>query len=815
MSEHQSKCCLLIQELKVNILDKHINIGDHDLNENPVDLDNGAIILSTKWKDILKQHEWIMIELISNNYRSKRLVQPFYEIIDDENTCLISQQLWFNLRFQSINENLENFFHKYPLIDSNAKINVYSSSTENPEQIKQIQFNLIQSPDYPVDYDYNDELHSYFYPIDQAKLQQQRRLLKVNDIIAIQIQNSKFFYKHCHSILSFQQIGTVVYFHICRINNEISNETNYILNAKPDCDQIEMFKSSNIQSIAPTSIRYYLTTHMNYFDHEFYRKILSDQIEYLAKEFQPYLLGISTMPTGTFLLKNFSDRESSRHLIRQAAQYWHLHIFECNACLDLLCELPQTTEAKLKNFFIKIRQYAPCVILIHDLDMLLKSDVFENDRLIDFFRQSLSELNEGNVWPIIIVATDQQSSNKNQNIIHPLLMLFSHVIQLKKLDDKQRKNIFQMVIEKHFENLQMITNEQLQTLADLSNGLNIGQIINILNEILRNNEDGNLENFFLSIQSGLNRFHNENKTNFSLQIPKIQWSDVGGLDLVKQEILDTIELPLKLGFDFDELGIKRSGILLHGPPGTGKTLLAKAVASQCCVNFISVKGPELISKYVGQSEENVRTLFAQARLSSPALIFFDELDSLAPSRGRSGDSGGVMDRVVSQLLAELDGINSRQKLSDELSTPIVFVIGATNRVDLIDSALLRPGRFDKIIEVPIPKDRKSRQAIINALIKNFHFEEEQNGQRQRQEIVDEIEQCSPPLLSGADFYAICSSAMMICLRRTLSGKQPLTCADDDSENEENSDNSTKQNLNLECRVEDFKQTIRTKYNKNF
>ncbi|KAH9422186.1 peroxisomal assembly protein [Dermatophagoides pteronyssinus] len=698
MSEHQSKCCLLIPELKVNILDKHINIGDHDLNENPVDLDNGALILSTKWKDILKQHEWIMVELISNNYRSKRLVQPFYEIIDDENTCLISQQLWFNLRFQSINENLENFFHKYPLIDSNAKINVYSSSTENPEQIKQIQFNLIQSPDYPVDYDYNDELHSYFYPIDQAKLQQQRRLLKVNDIIAIQIQNTKFFYKHCLNII---------------------------------------FSTNR------------------------------DQIEYLAKEFQPYLLGISTMPTGTFLLKNFSDRESSRHLIRQAAQYWHLHIFECNACLDLLCELPQTTEAKLKNFFIKIRQYAPCVILIHDLDMLLKSDVFENDRLIDFFRQSLSELNEGNVWPIIIVATDQQSSNKNQNIIHPLLMLFSHVIQLKTLDDKQRKNIFQMVIEKHFENLQMITNEQLQTLADLSNGLNIGQIINILNEILRNNEDGNLENFFLSIQSGLNRFHNENKTNFSLQIPKIQWSDVG--------------------FDFDELGIKRSGILLHGPPGTGKTLLAKAVASQCCVNFISVKGPELISKYVGQSEENVRTLFAQARLSSPALIFFDELDSLAPSRGRSGDSGGVMDRVVSQLLAELDGINSRQKLSDELSSPIVFVIGATNRVDLIDSALLRPGRFDKIIEVPIPKDRKSRQAIINALIKNFHFEEEQNGQRTRQEIIDEIEQCSPPLLSGADFYAICSSAMMICLRRTLS----------------------------ECRVEDFKQAIRTKYNKNF
>ncbi|OTF71281.1 hypothetical protein BLA29_003804, partial [Euroglyphus maynei] len=440
-----------------------------------------------------------------------------------------------------------------------------------------------------------------------------------------------------------------------------------------------------------------------------------------------------------------------------------------------------------------------------------------------FFRQSLSNLNEGNVWPVIIVATDQSPLQNDNQFIHPLSNIFSHVIRLKNPDDIQRKCFFTMVIEKLFDlQIQEDLDERLQILADSSIGLNIGQIIAILNNIFRREDSSrNLENFLASTQSALDQFRNENKTNFSLQIPKVQWSDIGGLDHVKQEILDTIELPLKLGFNFDELGVKRSGILLHGPPGTGKTLLAKAVASQCRVNFISVKGPELISKYVGQSEENVRNLFAQARNSSPALIFFDELDSLAPSRGRSGDSGGVMDRVVSQLLAELDGISSRQKLNNdsesmESSPPIVFVIGATNRVDLIDSALLRPGRFDKIIEVPIPKDRQSRSAIINALIKNFHFEDEQKGRMQRHEIVDEIEKSLPPLLSGADFYAICSSSMMLCVRRLFSNNTdivPSTSCDDESDNEENP--TYKQALNLECRLEDFKQAIRTKYNKKF
>jgi len=158
-------------------------------------------------------------------------------------------------------------------------------------------------------------------------------------------------------------------------------------------------------------------------------------------------------------------------------------------------------------------------------------------------------------------------------------------------------------------------------------------------------------------------------------------------------------------------GVKnRSGILLYGPPGTGKTLMAKAVATECNLNFLSVKGPELINMYVGESEKNVRDLFQKAHASRPCVIFFDELDSLAPNRGNGADSGGVMDRVVSQLLVELSGLNQTNDL---------FVIGATNRPDLIDPALLRPGRFDRLVYMGISEDRASQLRILKALTRKL------------------------------------------------------------------------------------------------
>lgn len=235
------------------------------------------------------------------------------------------------------------------------------------------------------------------------------------------------------------------------------------------------------------------------------------------------------------------------------------------------------------------------------------------------------------------------------------------------------------------------------------------------------------------------------------KVPNIKWEDVGGLENVKKSILDTVQLPL-LHKDLFSSGLrKRSGVLLYGPPGTGKTLLAKAVATECSLNFLSVKGPELINMYIGESEKNVRDIFQKARSARPCVIFFDELDSLAPARGASGDSGGVMDRVVSQMLAEIDGLND--------SSQDLFIIGASNRPELIDPALLRPGRFDKLLYVGVSSDPTYRERVLKALTRKFKLHEDVS--------LYSIAKRCPPNFTGADMYALCADAWFHAAKRKV------------------------------------------------
>jgi peroxin-6 len=236
-------------------------------------------------------------------------------------------------------------------------------------------------------------------------------------------------------------------------------------------------------------------------------------------------------------------------------------------------------------------------------------------------------------------------------------------------------------------------------------------------------------------------------------IPSVKWEDVGGLSAVKDEIMDVIELPLKHPEIFTAGVKRRAGILLYGPPGTGKTLLAKAVATECGLAFFSVKGPELLDMYVGESERNVREIFAQARTAAPCVLFFDELDSLAPQRGRGADSGGVMDRVVAQLLSELDGVGASK------DGRTVFVIGATNRPDLLDPSLLRPGRFDRLLYLGTGGDRDTQLKVLQATTRKFSFEADV--------VLSEIVQQIPATFTGADMSAVASTALQTALKRRV------------------------------------------------
>ncbi|MCL5888732.1 MAG: CDC48 family AAA ATPase [Candidatus Thermoplasmatota archaeon] len=229
------------------------------------------------------------------------------------------------------------------------------------------------------------------------------------------------------------------------------------------------------------------------------------------------------------------------------------------------------------------------------------------------------------------------------------------------------------------------------------------------------------------------------------EIPDIHWDDIGGMENVKRELRESVELPLLKPDVFKKLGIRAAkGFLLYGPPGVGKTLLAKAVANESNANFISVKGPEVLSKWVGESEKAVREIFKKAKQVAPSIVFLDEIDSIAPRRGGGGDSG-VTERIVNQLLTSMDGVEVLQG---------VVVIGATNRPDILDSALIRAGRFDKMIYIP-PPDKEARLKILLVHTKNMPLNKDINLQK----IADETDG-----YVGADLENLCREAGMMAYR---------------------------------------------------
>jgi len=459
--------------------------------------------------------------------------------------------------------------------------------------------------------------------------------------------------------------------------------------------------------------------------------------------------------TGKTLLAKAVANESNAHFISISGP-------------EIMSKFYGESEARLREIFKEAREKAPSIIFVDEIDSIApkREEVTgEVERRVVSQMLSLMDGLEARGKVIVISATNRP------NAIDPALRRpgrFDREIEIKVPDKKGRKDILQI----HSRNMPLSDDVNIDKISSVSHGYvgadleylckeaamkclrRLLPILNLEEEKLPPETLDKLivthEDFTKALievtPSGMREVFIEN--------PDIKWSDVGGLKEVKQELQEAVEWPMKYPGLYDKLGHSMPrGILLHGPSGTGKTLLAKAVATESEANFISVRGPELLSKWVGESERGIREIFKRARQSSPCVVFFDEIDSIAPIRGAGGETA-VSERVVSQLLTELDGMENMHG---------VVVLAATNRADMIDPALLRPGRFDKIIQIPLP-DKESRKSILKINAEKIPtITEESNPNRVDFEKLSDMTDG----LSGADTAAIANTAVSIVIHKFL------------------------------------------------
>ena len=459
--------------------------------------------------------------------------------------------------------------------------------------------------------------------------------------------------------------------------------------------------------------------------------------------------------TGKTLLAKAVANESNAHFISISGP-------------EIMSKFYGESEARLREIFKEAREKAPSIIFVDEIDSIApkREEVTgEVERRVVSQMLSLMDGLEARGKVIVISATNRP------NAIDPALRRpgrFDREIEIKVPDKKGRKDILAI----HTRNMPLSDDVNIEKVAAVSHGY-VGADLEYLckegaMKCLRrllpelNLEDEkippetldklvvNAEDF----QKALIEVTPSGMREVFIENPDIKWSQVGGLTEVKRELQEAVEWPMKYPVLYDKLGHRMPrGILLHGPSGTGKTLLAKAVATESEANFVSVRGPELLSKWVGESERGIREIFRRARQASPCVIFFDEIDSIAPIRGAGGETA-VTERVVSQLLTELDGMENMHG---------VVVLAATNRADMIDTALLRPGRFDKIIQIPLP-DKESRKSILSISSKDIPSVEDPKSPDYVD--VEKIAEITDGM-SGADVAAIANTAVSLVIHEYL------------------------------------------------
>lgn len=458
--------------------------------------------------------------------------------------------------------------------------------------------------------------------------------------------------------------------------------------------------------------------------------------------------------TGKTLLAKAVANESEAHFITIAGP-------------EIVSKFVGEAEEKLRNIFQEAEEHAPSIIFIDEIDSIApkrEEVIGEVEKRIVSQLLALMDGLKSRGQVVVIAATNRP------NAIDPALRRpgrFDREIEIGVPDKKGRKEILQI----HTRGMPLDDDVNLDELAALTHGfvgadmqsLTKEAAMKALRRVLPkiNLEEKEIPQKILDglkvvkqdFMNALREIQPSALREVYIEVPNVKWEQIGGLDEVKRELKEAVDLPLKHPESFTRLGIRPvRGILLYGPPGTGKTLLAKAVATESEANFIAVRGPELLSKWVGESEKGVREVFRKARTAAPTIVFFDEIDAIAPARGGENEGTHVTERVVNTLLAEMDGL---QNLKD------VVVIAATNRPDMLDPALLRPGRFDKVVEVPAP-DEATRLAILKVHTAKMPLTKDVDLKALAKKTDG---------YSGADLEALCREAGMTALRENENARE--------------------------------------------
>ncbi|XP_059053175.1 peroxisomal ATPase PEX6 [Achroia grisella] len=679
-------------------------------------------------------------------------------------------------------DNIEITFHPVPSLDTSPKI---AATAE---------VSLIVN-EYDLENDFIKEVLNNHFEVPKA--------MSVNDLFSIDL-TPKITTKYHHKYLDLVESTGKLYFKCRKVSGDTSEANKTGVSVQKHLIQTffvikgvtQLTLGENVHTLKPKDEYFRISeTEKNVHILKLCPTGLRQSFEQIQEAISPFLTedmnsisSVMTTPIIPILLLTGSIGSGRHLLIKTLAKYNGMN------CLQIDCNVLQSstakqTESKINATIQKGKAAAPALILLDNFEVFaVDPENNEDCRIIEYFMNILTDLYLNYTkHPIIFVAVTERTDLKPN-----ILRIFLEKFHIPKLNAQQRHEMLQWFTSTMQLNIngeeQKSNDETLMNIEDMEvsiskNAEDVLQRVAAKTETFRYGDIDTLVHF--AIRESYLKQHNiydqlptdpdlhlvrEEDFNSALdsirslqsqqldapKIPKVYWEDIGGLENLKRELLKTIEFPIKYPHLFKSSTLKRSGILLYGPPGCGKTLVAKAVSTELNVSFLSVKGPELLNMYIGQSEENVRKVFESARASSPCIVFLDELDALAPRRGAAGDSGGASDRVVSQLLAEIDGVASGE---DADSSSFVFIMGATNRPDLLEQSLLRPGRLDKLVYVAPYNGVTEKTSVLKALCRSHNVRPEVQ--------LGSVAASLPERCTGADLLRVVSTARAAAVRTLL------------------------------------------------